>query len=84
MTSTIELSHKQLLLCLPQGERPQCFDKVETPEFKVLIDHCTKAKKEERYIYTYMTLEIGLGQFNLLQFKMNGTHVYFYDTNGDY
>merc|ERR1719204_2826608 len=31
-----------------KGERPQCFDKVDSPEFKALIDHCTKARKEER------------------------------------
>jgi len=39
-----------MIICDEQGIKPECLDKVGSKEIRQIIEGCTKAKIDERYL----------------------------------
>lgn len=49
------LSYLKLMMnCNKQGIKPECLDKVGSKEIRQIIEGCTKAKIDERYLLRFI------------------------------
>jgi len=44
-----------MIICDKQGIKPECLDKVGSKEIRQIIEGCTKAKIDERYLSRFIS-----------------------------
>ncbi|CAG0878963.1 unnamed protein product [Cyprideis torosa] len=68
----------QIYRKVTSGVRPLCFDRIESPEIKEIVDQCTRLRREERQVYLYL-LYLQMGKPTV---KTLLSHEFFLDDIG--
>jgi WNK lysine deficient protein kinase len=66
-----------------QGIRPQCFDRIQFPEIKEIIDRCTRLHKQERYTVKELLMHEFLQPDEPLEIKIKDRDQLVMSTNDE-